>query len=264
MTVPSRSGRSPLPSRPLIGVLHLPPSLGYPEFPGIEPALDLVRRDVEALVAGGADGVLVENDNDKPHTILVNKAAVAWLVRACEAARAASGLPIGVGVQRVDVEATLAIAAACELELVRLDVFVDEVVMEGERVVGDPAAVRAARAAVGAAETELWTDVHVKHAVLVGHETIASAAARAVDGGSAAVLVSGDRTGEPPDLSDLAAVREAIAGRARLVIGSGLTPENAKVLGAAADAAVVGTSLKIADRIDRTKVARMVDAWRSA
>lgn len=264
MTVQSRPRRSLSHPRPLIGVIHLPPSLGYPGFPGVEAALDLVRRDVEALAAGGIDGVLVENDNDKPHTILVNKAAVAWLVRACEAARAASGLPVGVGVQRMDVEATLAVAAACELELVRLDVFVDEVVMEGERVVGDPAAVRAARSAVGAEATELWTDVHVKHAVLIGEESIASAAARAVAEGSAAVLVSSDRTGEPPALSDLAAVREAVSGRARVVIGSGLTPANAHVLGRAADAAVVGTALKIGDRIDRTKVARVVDAWRSA
>lgn len=245
-------------------MVHLPPSLGYAAFPGTSAALDLVRRDMDALRAGGVDGVLLENDNDKPHTILVSKAQVAWLALACRAARDAVEVPVGVGVQRMDMEATLAVAAAAELELVRLDVFVDTVVMQGEEVRGDPRAVRELRAKLGAAAVELWTDVHVKHAELKGNEAIADAAERATTEGSAAVLVSGARTGEPPSLDDLRAVREEIGSRTRVVVGSGLTPENAASLARYADAAVVGTCLKSGDRIDADKVKRMVDAWKRA
>ncbi len=250
--------------RPLVAVVHLPPSLGYPAFPGTTAALDLVRRDMDALRAGGVDGVLLENDADKPHTILVSKAQVAWITLACRAARDAVDVPVGVGVQRMDVEATLAVAAAAELELVRLDVFVDTVIMQGEEVRGDPRFVRDLRAKLGASAVELWTDVHVKHAELTGTESIADAAERAATEGSAAVLVSGTRTGEPPSLDDLRAVREEIGARTRVVIGSGLTPENADSLARVADAAVVGTCLKTGDRVDAEKVKRMVDAWRRA
>lgn len=244
--------------------MHLPPSLGYAAFPGTSAALELLKRDLDALAQGGIDGVLLENDNDKPHTILVSKAQVAWLALACDCAKRMLDVPIGVGVQRMDAEATIAVAAACELEFVRLDVFVDTVIMQGEEVRGDPASVRALRTQLGAESTELWTDVHVKHAELLGREPIGDAAERAAREGSAAILVSGDRTGEPPRNDDLRAVKTALAGRARVVVGSGLTPENAASLAHVSDAAVVGTCLKTGDRIDPTKVDAMVKAWKRA
>src|SRR5262249_37154078 len=114
---------------PIVGVIHLPPSLSYPSFPGRAEALGALRRDVSALVKGGADAVLIENDNDKPHTLVVSKAQVAWLTQAACATREQTSAPVGIGVQRIDWEATLAIAAAAGLDFVRLDVFVDRVVM---------------------------------------------------------------------------------------------------------------------------------------
>ena len=68
------------------------------------------------------------------------------------------------------------------------------------------------------------------------------------------LIVSGPRTGLPPSGEDLAAVR----GLADVVIGSGLTPDNAAALLAGADGAIVGTWFRqdgdLRNRVDHGRV----------
>lgn len=248
--------------RPLVGVVHLPPSLGYPGCPGLGPALDVLDRDLDALITGGVDAVLCENDNDKPHTLAVSKAQVAWLARLMHAARTNTGVPLGIGVQRIDWEAALSIASACALDFVRLDVFVDRVRMLGQVVEVAPDAVRALRARLGADRVALFTDVHVKHADLVDDEAIEHGARRASEEGSDAILVTGDRTGEPPSIDDLDAARRASA--TPVLIGSGLSAARCGALAPHADGALVGTAIKLGDRIDSDRTRELVTAWRGA
>lgn len=242
--------------RALVAVVHLPPSLGYASCPGIDEALGLLAGDLQTLIEAGFDGVLLENDNDKPHTLTVSKAQVAWLTRLAHEARARLAMPLGIGVQRIDWEATLAVAAAASLEFVRLDVFVDRVRMQGEVVEVEPAAVCALRRALGAERVQLWTDVHVKHADVLETRGIAESAELAFECGADAVLVTGARTGEPPAVEDVSAVARPV------LIGSGLTPANASTYAALADGALVGSALKRGDRIDASLARAMVRAWR--
>jgi uncharacterized protein len=58
-----------------------------------------------------------------------------------------------------------------------------------------------------------------------------------------AVVVTGNATGDAASLADLQAVRDAV-GDFPIIIGSGLTPKNAKEQLSIADGAIVGTSLK--------------------
>jgi membrane complex biogenesis BtpA family protein len=243
--------------RPLVAVVHLPPSIGCAGCPGMEEASRLLARDIAPL--DGYDGVLLENDDDKPHAIEVPPAQARWLEAMARLARARCRVPLGINVQRADWKAALAIAAAVGLEFVRLDVFVDAVRMEGQLVTVDPAAVRAHRAALAIEHVLLLTDVHVKHAELVGGEEIGASARRAVAEGSDAVLVTGSRTGEAPAIEDL---RAAAAG-VPVLVGSGLTAENASALAPFCDGALVGTALKRAGRVDRERARAVVAAWRS-
>ena len=245
----------------LTACLHLPVSLSYPEFPGMAPALALVHDDVAALDRVGFDAVLIENDADKPHTLTVNEAQVAWLTRAALAAKAATGRPVGIGVQRIDWRATLAVAAAAELDFVRLDVYVDTVNMLGQQVEVSAPEVLAWRRRLRADHVELWVDVHVKHALLVSQHPIGESVRRAAQHGAAAVLVTGDVTGEPPRAEDL---KQAHGAGVRVLVGSGLTPENAAALRPLCHGAVVGTALKVGDRIGFERARSMVEAWRSA
>lgn len=215
------------------------------------------------LETSGVDGIVLENDADKPHTLTVNKAQVAWLTRLATEARQQTVLPLGIGVQRIDWEAALAVACAASLELVRLDVFVDRVRMQDEEVELSPKKVRAFRSDLRAYSVEIWADVHVKHAELVSDTTLAESARRAAVEGAAAVSITGRRTGEPPDVEDLKIARSSVESAA-VVIGSGLTPENASSLAPYADGAMVGTSMMSEGRVERGRVEAMVKAWRRA
>jgi membrane complex biogenesis BtpA family protein len=238
----------------LIGCVHLAPSLGTPSFPGAETALAMLDADLDALA--GVDAVLLENENDKPHTLTVNHSQLAWLTRVAAHARARLAVPLGINVQRVDWEAAFAIAEAVGLDFVRQDVLVDRVRMQGELVELDAAAVMARRPR----GVRVFADVHVKHAELVDPTPLAESAARAVAAGADAVLITGQHTGQPPLVDDL---RAAHAGRP-VYIGSGLSPENARTLAPYCDGAVVGTSLMERGRVTHARVAAMVEAWRTA
>lgn len=252
----------PLPRAALVAALHLPPSLSYASFPGTSDALALALGDMKAALEAGADAILLENELDKPHTLVVSKAQVAWLARVCTELRARTEVPVGINVQRIDWEATLALAAACDLDFVRLDVFVDRVRMQGEVVEIVPAQVRALRDALGG-EYELFTDVHVKHAELLDALTLGESVARALDEGASGVIISGMRTGHAPSEADLAEARRHARGRP-VIIGSGLTEGNASSLAAHADMAIVGTSLMEGGRVVVDRARPVVDAWRRA
>src|SRR5437868_11039648 len=85
--------------KPLVGMAHLPPLPGSPrdEGRGMEAVLKQAVADAQALEAGGANAIMVENffdapfakDNLPPHTI-------AALARAVAAVREATSLPVGV------------------------------------------------------------------------------------------------------------------------------------------------------------------------
>ena len=54
-------------AKPIIGVIHLPPLPGYAASPAIAAVVAKALRDLAALEVGGVDGVLVENEEDRPH-----------------------------------------------------------------------------------------------------------------------------------------------------------------------------------------------------
>lgn len=249
--------------RPLVGVIHNPPSLGYAGFPGHTPALEAILEDVRILESEGFDGVLLENENDKPHKLVLGKSETAWLTRVACAVRNATKLPVGINVQRIDWEATIAVAAAAELAFARLDVFVDTVRMQGKVVRIDPAEVRALQSDLGADAIELWTDIQVKHADLIGEKPLALSAEQAEAAGASAVLVTSTQTGTPPSEEDLRAARSGVK-TARVVIGSGLSPDNAARVAQLSDGAVVGTSLMRNGRIVSERARAMRHAWDNA
>ena len=76
------------------------------------------------------------------------------------------------------------------------------------------------------------------------------------------MIVSGPVTGQPAEASDVAVVREAVP-QGFLLVGSGINEENAARILAAADGAIVGTSLKrdgiVSNPIDLERVKRLAE-----
>lgn len=251
-----------LPPHSLIGVIALPPLPGLADSPGIETMLALALADLAALEDGGANAVLIENDFDRPHTLVGDAAGVAAMTAvAAEVVRRAR-VPVGVQMLLNDWRASLGIAAAARAGFVRLDFFVDRVRIAAGEIVPEPERILAYRAAIGAEQIALCTDIQVKHSepLEVG-KSLAVSALQAAAHGSAAAIVSGARTGLPPSAEDLLAAR---AGGLPVWIGSGLTSANAAALWPLCDAAIVGTALRAGptwrERVDE----RLVRALRSA
>src|SRR6266568_1492996 len=65
--------------RPIIGMIHFMPLLGYPGYSDISLILNNALKDLEALEAGGVDGIMFENNYDIPHKIFVGPETVACM-----------------------------------------------------------------------------------------------------------------------------------------------------------------------------------------
>jgi len=57
--------------KPVIGMIHFPPLLGYKDYPGFEYIKDKALKDLRALERGGVNAILLENNYDTPHKIFV-------------------------------------------------------------------------------------------------------------------------------------------------------------------------------------------------
>ncbi len=260
-----------MPVRGLIGVVHLLPLPGDPAYRsgGFAAAYEQARTDAEALVEGGVDGLIVENFGSAPFVkgsagdrIPPHQAAA--LARVCLACKQL-GVPVGVNCLRNDAHAALGIAAACELDFIRVNVHTGAYVTDQGLIEGEAATTLRYRSALGA-NVEIWADVLVKHATPLAPLDPTTATHDCIDRGLAdAVIVTGAATGKPVDANLLATVRAAAGGKP-VVIGSGLSPDNASALLGHADAAIVGTWLKrdgqVRSAVDPERVRTLVAACR--
>ena len=251
----------------LIGVVHLRPLPGSPRWQGnLEAALELAVKDAEAYERGGAHALFVENFGDVPFTkTSVGPETVAAITAAGRAVRQAVKLPIGFNVLRNDARAALAICAACSGSFIRVNVHTGAMLTDQGLIEGDAYHTLRFRAAI-CPGTEIFADVHVKHAVPLGDWNIEDSARDTMERGLAdALIVSGSGTGMATDVADVQRVRSACP-RAKILLGSGVTLENARDYLNVADGLIVGTSLKLggklANPVDSKRVAELVKAMR--
>ena len=119
----------------LIGMIHLPSLLSMEGFSGIEKMVKNAIADLKNLEAAGFDAVLVENDNDKPHTEFANAAQIANLTVVAREVCKQAKIPVGVQMMLNDWEASFSIAKAVGAKFTRLDVFVDDVTCEWCKII---------------------------------------------------------------------------------------------------------------------------------
>ncbi len=254
--------------RPIIGVLHLPPLPGAPtQGPGLQAVLDRALGDAEALVEGGARGVIVENLGDAPFSAgPVSPHVVAVLSRVALAVRTRFGseLCVGVNALRNDALGALGAAAVAEAGFIRVNVHVGAMVTDQGVIQGRARETLLYRRQVDQS-LGIVADVWVKHAVPLGEQRLEDVAQDTWYRGHAdALIISGSGTGRPASAEDLRRVREAVPP-APLWIGSGLSPATVSTLGPLADAAIVGTALHEDEQLDRPldpeRVRRMVELF---
>lgn len=230
----------------LIGVVHLAALPGSPNFGGdLKPCLEAAASDARLLAEAGFDAVIVENFGDSPfYADNVPAVTVAAMTRAVSSVADAVELPVGVNVLRNDALAALSIAAATGAAFIRVNVLTGAMTTDQGLISGRAAEVMRLRSALKV-DVEVFADVMVKHAAPPPGLTIEQATADTVERAMAdAVIVSGDATGDEPELEQVRRVAGA-AGATPVLLGSGVTEANVAGLLAVADGAIVGTALKV-------------------
>lgn len=251
----------------LIGVVHLKPLPGSPRFAGsLRNVIEFAIADAHAYERGGAHAVFIENFGDVPFTQghVAAETIAAMTASGC-AVRAAVKLPIGFNVLRNDAQAALALCAACGGEFIRVNVHSGAMLTDQGLIEGDAYHTLRYRERI-ARGTQIFADVHVKHAVPLGDWTLEDAAHDTVDRGLAdALIVSGVGTGQAADLGDVERVRAACP-KTKLFLGSGVNADNVKNYLRLADGVIVGSSLKrdgkLTNPVDLKRVAALVKAMR--
>jgi membrane complex biogenesis BtpA family protein len=253
-------------SRAVIGMVHLLPLPGAPLFGGsIDAVVEAALRDAHALRDGGVAALMFENFGDRPFRATVADAiTVAAMTRVITMVAADVKLTFGVNVLRNDPLSALAIAATTGAAFIRVNVHVGAMLTDQGVITGAADVTMRRRAELGAHSVAVFADHMVKHAVpLAPLDPAQLARDLRLRGLADALVVTGGETGAPPDAAALAAIRGAID--APLIVGSGLSAENAAMF-AGADAAIVGTSIKrsgeVGEAVDRERVVRVVEAFR--
>jgi len=234
--------------KPVIGMIHLPPLPDYPGSPGIDHVIDQAVRDLHVLEDAGIDGVLIENEYDRPHRVSADPATIAAMARITRAVvRQSKETIVGCEILLNDPKASLAVATMSGANFIRTDYYVDAMTRPGygEFAIDAPGLI-AYREALAATDVLILADIQVKYATMIEPRPIGDSARIAWEQQADAVVITGSTTGDAPILEDL---RDAAAGSPLpVLIGSGLDCGNAADLLGACDGAIVGTSL-MRDRV---------------
>jgi len=253
--------------KPVIGMVHLWPLPGSPGYAGygMNDILDYARRDAEALIEGGVDGLVVENMWDLPYYAGTNprlESVVAQGV-AARKIKEMAGMPVGVNVIHNGWLAELSIAVAAGLDFIRVCILTGARLWDtGDFDTGCAADLLRRRKELDAEHVKLFADVDKKHSVPFPGIDLETHIEWTEFYRPDALIVSGRMTGDAPDLDKVRRAREAATRP--ILMGSGTTAENIAAFLQYADGAIVGTSLKIdgvmENPIDAERVRRYVEA----
>lgn len=251
----------------IIGMAHLPALPGSPLYDaagGMAAVREWVRRDLEALQAGGMHAVMFCNENDRPYQLDADHAAVAAMADVVACVRSELSVPFGVNVLW-DPRATLAVAAATGAAFCR-EIFTGAFAGDFGLWVRSAGDSFRYRRQIGAEQVRLLFNINAEFAGPLAPRPVADVARSVAFSSSPdAICVSGPITGQAAAVSTLAEVAEAVAPTGiPVLVNTGFTAGNAAALLRYADGAVVGSSLKVDgvtwNRVDAARVTELMRA----
>jgi uncharacterized protein len=235
-----------IPPKALIGMVHVGALPGTPRAVlSVEELVKEALRDVWALAEGGCEAILVENMHDVPYLKReVGPEVVASMTAVCRAINEATNLPCGVQVLAGANEAALAVALAAGMDFVRAEGFVFGHVADEGWMDACAGPLLRYRKQIGAEHIPVWADLKKKHAAhaMTADVSLAETVKAAEFFGADAVIVTGEATGRETSTADLSSARGAT--KLPVIVGSGVTAENAASMLQHADAVIVGSALK--------------------
>ncbi len=233
--------------KPVIGVIHLPPLPGAPRnLEKIEKILERALEDAKKLEEGGINGIIVENYGDVPYyPESVPPETITSMTVICYEISKKISVPLGINVLRNDAKSALAIALATKASFIRVNVHISAMLTDQGLIQGKAHETLRYRSNLKI-DTKIFADVKVKHAKpITPPAPIEEEAKEAIHRGQAdAIIITGERTGIPPNPENILKVKQTLP-ETPCLIGSGITPKNAKEMLKIADGCIVGTGIKI-------------------
>ncbi|WP_422445639.1 BtpA/SgcQ family protein [Thermoanaerobacterium sp. DL9XJH110] len=227
----------------VIGMVHLKPLPGSAGFDGnLRQVYESALKDLKALEAGGAHGAIIENFSDLPYTaenpletLLSMTAIVAELKRE-------ASIPLGVNFQFNCAREEMAISYVCGAEFIRVEAFVESRIGPFGVTFAQAPQLMRYRAKLKA-ETLVFADINVKHTYPLAAQDFSMDLKEAVSAGANAIIITGAETGRNPSAEDVRSAKNQIPD-VPLLVGSGVTVENAGELMEYADGVIVGSYIK--------------------
>ena len=232
-------------AKPVIAMAHLPALPGtsrHDAGASLDELVSRVRTDLGHLLAGGVDGVMFCNEDDRPYTLHAGPEVVATMTRVVTELRPADR-PFGVDVLW-DATAAMAVARATGAQFMR------EVVTgayESDMGLWAPNAAELLRfrRQIGADDVLVMANITPEFASPLGNRSVAQRARSAVVSSLVdVVLVAGPMAGAEPDPAELREVKSAVGDDVPVLMNTGARPDNIARFLEIADGVIVGSGLK--------------------
>jgi membrane complex biogenesis BtpA family protein len=226
-------------SKPIIGMLHLPPLPGSYNYTG-QPLAEIMAhtvREADILASVGFDGFLMQNAGDRPACLEICPEKIAYMsVIGAAVRRAHPTLPLGVNVCWNVPKATIAVCHAAGGAFIRLEhVYIGMAITAHGPVYGCAYEATQFLKLLDAKHIRIFADVYEAHSVPIGRLPIEQAARQATGACQAdAVVITGSTFAE--SLAMIQAIKQS-------------SPALPVILGGGSDAANVGEALHHADGI---------------
>jgi membrane complex biogenesis BtpA family protein len=252
-------------NKPIIGMIHLPPLPGSPLYKGeaIDSIIEYAWNEARKLEESGFDGVLIENFGDAPFTLVPKDpetiASMAVIVR--EIVKGIK-IPVGVNMLRNGGVQALAVAHASGAKFIRVNALVETLVTDQGIVEPIAHELLKMRSILKAEEVKILADIHSKHGAPLANRPIDVVAREAFERGKADFLiVTGQETGKPPSIDLIKTVKNS--SKIPVLVGSGLTIENANQLLQVSDGGIIGTYIKVdgivSNQVDRYRALKFME-----
>lgn len=237
-------------SKPIIGMVHLRPLPGSPRYDPInmdmKRILAIARDEAKMLEDAGVDGVQVENMWDIPYLPGrdIGPETVAALAVGVHEVSQCVSIPTGAECHMNGADLALAAAVAGGAKWIRVFEWCNAFISQSGYIESIGGKVARMRHNLGADGIACLCDVNVKHGshFIIHDRSVAEQAmdVEAQDGD--AVIVTGFDTGMPPTVERIDECKKCV--QLPILLGSGLTAQNARELLAHADGAIVGSYFK--------------------
>jgi len=250
--------------RPIIGMIHFPPLIGYEGFTSVEKIKRRILKEVNILNFFGVHAIMVENNYDIPHKIYVDPESTAMLSILTDVVVKNTKLPVGIDVLWNDYKSAFGICAATGASFIRIPAFIDDVRTQYGDVyhVADDAI--AYRKRLHLEHVGIVADVQVKHSEMLDKKKPLSLSVRqAIKKGADGIIITGKWTGDAPLMDHLKIAKEN-AGSLPILVGSGSTKENLKNLFTYANGIIVGTAIMNSGIINKQKLDIYMQAYKKS